>query len=117
MATPTRQQEAFPTVANIHKGTPKRKIKNNGKEIEIMGLDLKNKFRIDFLPGTQEARRDWHALHEKDYVRYPDNFTIADGYEVTVLNARVPSASVWNSWSWFNETYDAAGRKIAQADK
>jgi len=116
MATPTRQQVGFPTVANVRKGTPKRKMKKNGRDIEIMGLDLKSKFRIDFLPGTQDVRRDWHALHEKDYVKYPDNSTIADGYEVTLLNARVPSASIWDSWTWFNETYDASGRLIARAD-
>lgn len=117
MTTPARQSGSFPTVANIHKGTPKRKMVKNGNNIEIMGLDLKNKFRINFLPGTAGARESWHALHEKEYVKYPtDKFVIPDGYEVEVLHARIPSASVWHSWDWANETYDASGMKMAKAD-
>ena len=120
MTTPTRQAVGFPTVATIRKGTPKRKMEKNyngtKKTVEILGLDLKNKFRIDFLPGTQKARDSWHALHIKDYVKYPDNFVVRDGYEVETIRAMLMTPTVWESWQWQNETYDASGRRIAIAD-
>jgi hypothetical protein len=120
MTTPVRQSVGFPTVANIRKGTPKKKIKktydNETKIVEVMGVDLKNKFRIDFLPGTADARKDWHAVHEKDYVKYPENFVTPDGYEVDILHAMIPLTKVWDCWEWQNETYDASGRRIAIAD-
>ena len=62
-------------MATIRKGTPKRKIEKvyNGVEKDrgSAGVDLKNKFRIDFLPGTKRARDSWHSLHDKEYIKYP----------------------------------------------
>ena len=125
---PVRQSTGFPIVAKIRKGTPKQKIIKtyNGeqREVEIMGNDLKNKFRIEFLPGTDTKREDgqlsirekWHALHEKDYVKYPKTFVTPDGYEVAYLYAMIPTEKVFDGWQWSNVTYNAAGMKIAEAD-
>jgi hypothetical protein len=108
---PTRQSVGFPTVAKIRKGTPK--IKQG--EREMMGKDLKNKFRIEFLPGTANIRANWHAIHENDYVKYPTHAT-ADGYELEYLRAMIPTESVWDGWTWSNTTFNAAGMLIARAD-
>lgn len=108
---PTRQSVGFPTVAKIRKGTPKRKTERG----EIMGADLKNKFRIEFLPGTANIRANWHTIHEKEYVQYPNHVT-PDGYELEYLRAMIPTESVWDGWTWSNTTYNAAGMLIARAD-
>lgn len=124
----TRQSGAFPIVAKIRKGKPKQKmIKTYGdvkKEIEIMGPDLKNKFRFDFLPGTDSPQPDgkpsirqvFHALHEKDYVKYPDKFVTADGYEVTHIKAMLATTKALDGWQWKNATYNTAGALVASAD-
>jgi hypothetical protein len=116
---PTRQLTGFPTVAKIRKGMPKRKTERG----ETMGPDLKNRFRIEFLPGTNLAapgeksvREKFHALHEKEFIKYPENFVTREGYELTFLQATIPCHKVWDGWRWFNETYNAAGMRIAQAD-
>ena len=64
MSKPVRQQVSFPTVAKIRKGTPKKWMEKNGKRFPAMGRDLKNKFRIEFLSGTNDIRTVWHNLHE-----------------------------------------------------
>lgn len=116
MATPTRQTAAFPEVAIIRKGTPKQKGQvKNGKDTWIQGKDLKNKFRINFLPGAEKARAAFHAKHEKDLVKYGDKFAIADGYEVKELRAMIPFADAFAGWAWGNEAYNS-GRRIAIAN-
>ena len=110
---PERQRTAFPTVANIRKGTPRFKT-TEGKE--RMGKDLKNKFRVEFLPGTGGIRETFHKIHPDSYVKYPSNFLTPDGFELTYLQARIPTKSVWDGWEWYNETYNAAGMLIARAD-
>lgn len=111
-----RQRVAFPTVANIRKGKPRRKVKKFDKLIEVMGPDLKNKFRVEFLPGTQSIRETFHKIHGGDYVKYPSEFLTPDGYELSYIQAWIPTANVFDGWRWTNTTYNAAGMKIAEAD-
>lgn len=120
-----RQSVGFPTVAYIRKGTPKRIMLNKDKkEYEAMGRDLKNKFRIEFLSGTDFQRQDgkpsirqvWHNLHEKDYVKYGDKYVTPDGYEVDYIRAMIPTARVMDGWEWSNKTYNGSGMLIASAD-
>jgi hypothetical protein len=120
-----RQSIGFPTVAYIRKGTPKRIMRNKeNQEYQAMGKDLKNKFRIEFLSGTDFQRENgkpsirevWHSLHEKDYVKYGDKFVTPDGYEVDYIRAMIPTARVMDGWEWSNKTYNGSGMLIASAD-
>lgn len=120
-----RQSVGFPTVAYIRKGTPKRIMLNKEKkEYQVMGKDLKNKFRIEFLSGTDfqreggrpSIRQIWHNLHEKDYVKYGDKYVTPDGYEVDYIRAMIPTARVMDGWEWSNKTYNSSGMLIASAD-
>jgi hypothetical protein len=113
---PVRQAVSFPTVAKIRKGTPKRIGTKDGREYQMMGKDLKNKFRIEFLPGTKDIQEKWHTLHEKDLVKYGDKFVTAEGYEVNYIRAMIPTEKVMDGWRWSNETYNTAGMLIASAD-
>ena len=89
-----------------------------------MGKDLKNKFRIEFLSGTDfqreggrpSIRQIWHNLHEKDYVKYGDKYVTPDGYEVDYIRAMIPTARVMDGWEWSNKTYNSSGMLIASAD-
>lgn len=121
----TRQTVSFPTVAYIRKGSPKRIMVNeSGKEYEVMGRDLKNKFRVEFLSGTdfqREAgkpsiRETWHKLHEKDYVKYGSKYVTPDGYELEYIRAMIPTAKAMDGWEWSNKTYNGSGMLIASAD-
>lgn len=116
MTAPIRQTAAFPEVAIIRKGTPKKKGQpKNGKDTWIQGSDLKNKFRINFLPGTDGTRAVFHKIHEKEYVQYGPQFAIADGYEVKELRAMIPFGDAFKGWDWGNEAYNS-GRLIAKAN-
>ena len=112
---PTRQNVMFPDVAIVHKGTPKQIIEKDGKKTEIQGKDLNNKFRIHFLPGTENVRQDWHAKHAGEFKEYGPKFTIPSGYEVEKMRAIIPAPTVWEAWDYGSEAY-SAGRRIALAD-
>lgn len=114
MVTP-RQSVSFPDVAVIHKGTPKQIIEKDGRPVEIQGKDLNNKFRVHFLPGTDDVRRDWHTKHAAEFKEYGPKFTIPSGYEVESLRVVIPAPSVWEAWSYGNEAF-SSGRRIALAD-
>src|SRR3990172_3014246 len=114
--TSERQRVAFPTVSNIRKGKPRQKIQRGDRTIESLGPDLKNKFRFEFLPGTQKIRAAFLEIHKADYVKYPAQFLTPDGYEVQYIQARIPTANALDGWKWSNTTYNAAGMKIAEAD-
>lgn len=117
ISIPPRQQIAFPTVAYVRKGKPKIKISKDGREYEALAKDsdLKNKFRVHFLPGTAAAKAVFHNRHASELVQYKAPSTIPDGYEVEEIRAIIPSVSVWSSWRQGN-TANNAGREIARAD-
>ena len=102
MNTP-RLQIAFPEVALIRKGSKKKPGKSHdGRDIEVVGDDLKNLLRVEFCPGVDEkivaAFFDCYKTFTPDRIR-----------------AMVPFRSVWKAFTSFNEAYNA-GRRIAQAD-
>lgn len=121
-----RQSVGFPTVAYIRKGTPKRILlnKDTKKPYEVMGKDLRNKFRVEFLSGTDfkraggrpSIREIWHSLHADSYVKYGDKYVTPDGYEIEYIRAMIPTAKVMDGWEWSNKTYNASGMLVASAD-
>lgn len=92
---------ALPEVAVIRKGDAKVKTVKNGREVEMVGPDLKDRFRVSFFPGADEYRR---IFEQKYKTLKPEK-----------IRAMVLSRSVWDSWSWANEAY-SAGRMVAKAD-
>jgi hypothetical protein len=120
--TTEKQKEKFPEVAILRMGKPKQKrekmVGSEKKIYEVVGPDLNNKMRVHFMPGTDPIIAAWEAAgHDKDKVIYGKDSVLPFGYEIERLRAVVPSRSVFSSWEYYNETYDAAGRRIAQADK
>lgn len=94
----SRQSAAFPTVAMLRKGGPK--IKRDGKE--MMGPDLNDRFRIDWLPGVDPAIRQMFLdIYKTD--------------QPHSLRAMVAFPSVWQAWSTTNEAYWGTSR-FAVAD-
>lgn len=118
IAPPPRQQISFPTVAYVRKGKPKIKVtRADGTSYETLAklADLKDKFRIHFLPGTETARAMYHIRHDKELVDYPPPSTIANGYEVQEIRAIVPVTNIWSAWRYGN-TANNSGREIGRAD-
>jgi len=98
----TRQAAAFPEVAVIRKGAPKGRMMKNGREIETLGADLQNKFRVVFHPGVDQT--------------LVDGFTTAYGsQQPTAIRAVLPFRQALANWEAWNEAY-SAGRLIARAD-
>jgi hypothetical protein len=123
--TSVRQQIAFPTVAKIRKGTPKKYAEKNGNKYLAYGDDLKNKFRVEFLPGTDTKREDgkpsiretWHNLYSKEYKKYDSEKYVTDyGYEMSYVLATLPTLRALDGFHWSNATYNGSGMKIAEAD-
>ena len=110
-----RQAISFPDVAIIHKGSPKQRIERDGRTVEIQGKDLNQKFRLHFLPGTDDVRASWHAKHAGELKEYGPKYTIPSGYEFESVRVVVPAPSVWDAWDYGNEVYNA-GRRIALAN-
>jgi hypothetical protein len=91
-------QIAFPEVGIIRKGGQKQKRIVDGREIETVGKDLSDRFRVTFYPGTEDiATRFFNAY---------DTFTPHH------IRAMIPFRSVWDAWSQANEAYNF-GRLIA----
>jgi hypothetical protein len=120
-----RQSIAFPTVAKIRKGTPKKKATGKNGSYLTFGDDLKNKFRIEFLPGTDTKREDgkpsireaWHNIHSKEYKKYDSECYATDyGYEMSYVLATLPTLRALDGFHWSNATYNGSGMKIAEAD-
>ena len=89
---------AFPEVGVIRKGGQKQKLLVNGREVETVGKDLSDRFRVTFYPGTEDiAARFFNAY---------DTFTPHP------IRAMIPFRSVWDAWSQANEAYNF-GRLIA----
>lgn len=99
MTTPNaRQSAAFPTVAILRKGGPK--IKREGTE--MMGPDLNDRFRVDWLPGVDLAtKKMFEDIYHTD--------------QPHSLRAMIAFPSVWQAWSTTNEAYWGTSR-FAQAD-
>lgn len=106
-----RQSVAFPEVAVIHKGTPKKR--QDGRE--TLGTDLNEALRVHFLPGTESARQAWHEKHAAELKEYGAGYVTPNGYEVKRLRAIIPANKVWDAWDYGNEAY-TAGRRIALAN-
>lgn len=92
---------AFPEVGIIRKGGQKQKRMVDGREVETVGKDLSDRFRLTFYPGAEEIAATFFSLY--------DTFTPHR------IHAMVPFRSVWDAWSRANEAYNS-GRLIAKAD-
>jgi hypothetical protein len=122
-----KQNIAFPEVAIIHKGKPKKKTKN-GKW--GLGPDLLDRFRIDFQPGTEQRMQpdlpSVVEIFEAAYcsgpnpaavkVIYGPDYAKETGYEAKTLVCMVTTKSVFDSFEWGNEAYNA-GARVALADE
>lgn len=96
--TTTRQSAAFPTVAILRKGGPK--VKRDGRE--VMGPDLNDRFRVDWLPGVDPSTKElFMSIYQTE--------------QPHSLRAMIAFPSVWQSWSTTNEAYWGTSR-FAQAD-
>ena len=114
-----QEDTMFPEVAILRKGKPKKKItktvKGEKKTYEVMGEDLGQKMRVHFNPGADVAKAAFHQTHAKDFVEYPEQYVIRNGYEVLSLRAVVPVFNAFKAWSYANEVYQA-GRRLGMAD-
>lgn len=100
--TTERLQAAFPEVAVIRKGGAKQKTMKNEREVETLGVDLKDRFRIVFHPGVDQS--------------LITGFQTAYGsLQPTVIRAVLPFRDAVSNWEAWNEAY-SAGRLIARAD-
>ena len=102
MTITRKQQSAFPVVATIRKGGAKKRVNKNGREIEVVGDDLKDKFRVVFDPGTEDIQRRFQEVYQTS--------------EPTRIRAMIPFTSVSKAWEYYSEAYNA-GRLIARADE
>lgn len=116
-----RQQEAFPQVAVIRKGTPKIEMNKNGSKFFGLGTDLKDRFRFEFLPGTESVKDIFKTLHPPEYVKYdltyrrPGTYATPDGFEMKTIRAIVPCRNILDSFQWAN-VVNNAGTQIAEAN-
>lgn len=109
-----KQAIAFPEVAVIRKGTPKRKHPKYPNSW-IQGQDLGAKFRIAFAPGTDDVKAAFKAVYPSAYKQYGPNFAEPDGFEMDRLRCMITTRNISEAWEWANEAY-SAGRMIARAD-
>lgn len=118
-ALPPRLRDvAYPTVAHIRKGKPKIKVTKGDRTYEQLApkADLNQKFRVHFLPGTDNFKELYGRFHPGALVKYPDNSTIADGYEVTEIRAIVPVRDIWKAWRKGYVAHNDS-REIARTDE
>jgi hypothetical protein len=92
---------AFPEVGIIRKGGQKQKRVVDGQEVETVGKDLSDRFRVAFYPCTEDIAARF--------------FNIYDTFTPHHICAMIPFRSVWDAWSRANEAYNF-GRLIARAD-
>ncbi len=109
-----KQAIAFPEVAVIRKGTPKRKNPKNASQW-IQGSDLNAKFRIAFAPGTDEVRKVFGELYPQSIKHYGPDYAEQDGFEMARMRCMLTTRNVADAWEWANEAY-STGRLIARAD-
>jgi hypothetical protein len=122
-----KQSIAFPEVAIIHKGKPKKKTSKGGWGL---GPDLLDRFRIDFQPGTEQRMQPGLPsvveIFEAAYcsgpnpaavkVVYGPDYAKETGYEAKTLMCMVTTKSVFESFEWGNEAY-SAGARVALANE
>lgn len=89
---------SLPDVAIIRKGDAK--IEKEGKTTRP-GPDLRDRFRVVFRAGAEEYEKIFLSVYKTEK---PER-----------IRAMVLSQSVWDSWTWANEAYNA-GRMVAKAD-
>ena len=99
-STTVRMQGAFPIVARIRKGSPKETIDKNGRQVEVMGKDLNDRFRVEFMPGTAAMQAAFYSVYGT--------------FQPNIIKTLIPDTTVWNAFSWFNGAY--LSRLIAKAD-
>lgn len=92
---------AFPEVGIIRKGGQKQKRMVDGREVETVGKDLSDRFRVTFYPGTEDVAARF--------------FEVYDTFTPHHIRAMLPFRSVWDAWNRANEAYNF-GRLIAKAD-
>ena len=103
MTTLTRKQSsAFPEVAVIRKGGAKKTINKNGRDIQVVGDDLRDHFRVVFAPGAEDISKRFVEVYKTD--------------QPTRIRAMIPFSSVMRAWEFYSEAYNA-GRLIARADE
>lgn len=99
-----KSQLAFPEIARIRKGTKKQKrVSQNGRSYETFGADLKDKFRIDWLPGNEKTQELFSEV-------FKSNGEVISHMVVTLAFNEIDM--VWDNWY---EAY-TAGRMVAKAD-
>jgi len=99
--TTVQQEMLFPVVGKICKGEAKRRVKRDGRDIEVVGPDLGQRFRVAFSPGTDDLR---------------DGFIQAYGsLEPEIISAILPFRRSQDCLRAHNEAY-MNGRMVAQAD-
>lgn len=96
-----RMQSHFPIVARIRKGGPKEKVTKGDRQIEVMGKDLNDRFRVEFAPGTGAVQAAFRAAYGT--------------FQPATIKALIPDTSVWNGcFSWYNGAF--LTRLLAKAD-
>lgn len=97
-----KTDSAFPIVATIRKGGAKKKMVKNGREIEVVGDDLQDRFRVVFDPGTEDIQKRFREVYRT--------------LEPKRLRAMIPFTTVSKAWEYYSEAYNA-GRLIARANE
>src|SRR5512145_562081 len=102
VALPPKQETGFPEVGILRKGGPKKKGKSkDGREIDVVGDDLNDRFRSVFHPGTADVQTRFFEVYQT--------------YQPAVVRAMMPFHSVWRNWTCFYEAH-VGGCMIAKAD-
>jgi len=101
MNTNIRATFAFPEIGIIRKGDAKRTVTKNGCEVQTVGQDLGNRFRVVFFPGTGDAEAVFKAAY--------------GSLQPQRIQAMLPFRTTAACWSHLNETY-MKGRQVAAAD-
>ena len=100
MAIPRIEEFAFPTVAQIRKGTIKRPNQP--------GADLKDRMRVVFYPGCEEYKKLFQEAYS-DVIVDPQNLYVSR------IDAMFPTTKVWDSLQIYNEAHQA-GRMVLRAN-
>jgi hypothetical protein len=89
----TDRQAAFPEIGRIRKGSPKKTVKKNGKEVETVGDDL-DYFRVEFDEAEKQAAATFVACYKE---------------QPKELNILLPFNTVDENFDAWREAYVAGG--------